>query len=396
MLKKYSRQIQVYVAALLLLSTACNKVYEPVASNNPALDTVNTIGKRIEANASFSIFTAALKRTGMYAYLNVPSNSFTVYAPSDAALTTAGLSLAVVNAMPLQDLTAVIRYHILQNEKLMSANIAAATVAAPNVIRISSLPIGTLPAPAPANFPIWMPLFPSKNAVTNTINNIPIAAADAITGTNGVVHSPATVIMPPKSVLWDTISNDPDLAYFKAAIQRGDQAAASSAETFQYALSQPVINLTVFAPNNAAFQALVYGLVYQQVFAASSGNAVLADQQATAAVNAGPAFLSSAAVTPAMAQGIVAYHLLTLNKRVYSVNFPQTAANYQTFVNRSIAAHPGLTISSTLASGFGAALSVKGVGNPSAAAAIAGSPLGVDRIAVNGVFYKINQVLLPQ
>ena len=82
-------------------------------------------------------------------------------------------------------------------------------------------------------------------------------------------------------------------------------------------------------------------------------------------------------------------------QRAFGVNFSSTATNYPTFVNASIAAHPGVAVSSTITGGFATGLSVKGVGNASAATAVA-TAAGVDRIAVNGVFYKINQVLLPQ
>ena len=84
-----------------------------------------------------------------------------------------------------------------------------------------------------------------------------------------------------------------------------------------------------------------------------------------------------------------------MTQRAFAVNFSSTATNYPTFVNASIPTHPGIAVSSTITGGFASALSVKGVGNPSAAAAIP-TAAGVDRPAVNGVFYKINQVLLPQ
>lgn len=396
MYKIYSRTgIVNIVMCLLLAVTSCNKINEPVASTPPVYDTTKTVGKLIEANVSYSIFTAALKRTGMYTFINTPSNNFTVYAPTDAAFTSAGISLAVVNAMPLQQLVPLIRHHILQNEKLMAANIATSTPSAPNMPRISALAIGVLPVFP--NSPVWMPLYPSKNAVTTYINNIPIAAADVMNAVNGVVHTPFTLVAPPTKVLWDTISNDPDLAYFKAAIQRADSGyATTGSPSFQYALSTGALNLGVFAPTNAAFQAILTALITQGLVA--QGVPLATAQATAAALAASPTVFSNPALYPAITaatvRGIVAYHLM--GARVFAVNVASTPASYKTFVNLFVPSHPGVALSSTLVSGFGAALTVKGVGNATAANAIAGSPLGVDRLAVNGNFFKIDQVLLPQ
>lgn len=387
-----------FVFSIVLLAS-CNKIYEPVVPGvvYNAGDAANTIAKKIAATSTYSIFTAALNRTGLYSVLDEANASFTVFAPNDAAFTASGLSLAVVNAMPIAQLTAAIQHHIIPNEKLTAALIPSTV---PNTEKKSDLNITTVAfvASIPTTaIPIKMSVFPSKRVTGAWLNNIPIAATDVITGSNGVVHTMAAVVAPPTRVLWDTLSRDPEYAYFVASVQRADSGyAATSASNLQNAaLSQPFASLTVFAPTNTAFQTLLTGAITQALVAQGMP---LANAQATAtALASSPTVFSNPALYPVltaqMVRGIVVYHIM--GQRFFSVNFSSTAANYPTLLNGAIPAHPGLSIFSTLSSNFGVALSVKGVGNATAAAAIA-TATGVDRPAVNGNLFKINQVLMPQ
>jgi uncharacterized surface protein with fasciclin (FAS1) repeats len=392
-------KLSIAVVFSIVLLVSCNKVYEPVVPEvvyNPG-DAANTVAKKIEATSTYSIFTAALKRTGLYTVLDQANASFTVFAPNDAAFTASGLSLAIVNAMPLSDLTSAIQHHIIPNEKI-SAALIASTV--PNTEKKSALNITTVAfvASIPTTaIPIKMSVFLSKRATGAWLNNIPIVATDVITGSNGVVHTMAAVVAPPTRVLWDTLNRDPEYAYFVAAVQRGDSGyiATSSSNLQNAALSQPFASLTVFAPTNTAFQTLLTGAITQALVAQGMP---LATAQATAtALASSPTVFSNPALysvlTAQLVRGIVVYHIM--GQRFFSVNFSSTATNYPTLLNGAIPAHPGLSISSTLVSNFGAALSVKGAANATAASAIA-TATGVDRPTVNGNLYKIDQVLLPQ
>lgn len=385
------------IAIIVMVAGACNKLYEPVPYTPYSEgDVANTLAKKIAANSSYSIFNAALVRAGLNTTLDVANSNFTVFAPDNTAMTASGLSLAVVNALPVATLTSLLNYHIIPGERIAAAQIPETF---PNVEKKSKLDItnvafvASIPRTA---IPIKMSIFPSRRGAAAWANNIPVTGADVITGSNGIVHRVATAIAPPTRVLLDTIARDPDFSYLVAAIVRADSGLATTASpSFQYALAQPFANLTVFAPTNTAFQTLIFGLVYQAVFAATN-NAGIAAAQANGAVAAGPAFLSTNNVTTQMIRGIVAYHIM--GTRAFSVNFGATAANYPTLLNGGIPTHPGVAVSSTLVTGLGVGLSVKGVGNATAATAAGAStsnPL-VDRMAVNGVFFKINQVLLPQ
>lgn len=396
-IKKITKPGIAFVFSIVVLAS-CNKIYEPIPGTPYSEgDVANTLAKKIAATSTYSIFTAALNRTGLYSVLDQANASFTVFAPNDAAFTASGLSLAVVNAMPLAQLTAAIQHHIIPNEKI-SAALIASTV--PNTEKKSALNITTVAfvASIPTTaIPIKMSVFPSKRATGAWLNNIPIVATDVISGSNGVVHTMAAVVAPPTRVLWDTLSRDPEYAYFVAAVQRADSgyAATSSSNLQNAALSQPFASLTVFAPTNTAFQTLLTGAITQALVLQGVPLAT-AQAQATALASSPNVFSNPAlypVLTAQLVRGIVVYHIM--GQRFFSVNFSSTAANYPTLLNGAIPTHPGLSISSTLVSNFGAALSVKGAANATAASATA-TAAGVDRPAVNGNLYKINQVLMPQ
>ena len=386
----YMKKIISHSLIALLLLSSCNKDITAPEPITPAATSGQSIGELINTDANYTLLKHALTRAGLLATVTSKNTVFTLFAPDNAAFTASGIaSTAVIDALPLASLTSLLNYHIIPGQKLTSANI-------PTTFPNLQMPTGLI-FPAPNTSPLArFSIFPSKRGSALWVNNIPIVAAD-IAVANGVMHKVAVLVAPPTKLLLDTIKNDPDLDYFEAALVRADQGlSTTAAPSFQYYLGNgtiaPGANFTVFAPTNAAFQTIIFGLVYQATFAAT-GDAAIATAQANAAVAAGPAFLSTNNVTTEMVRGIVAYHIMP--QRAFGVNFSSTATNYPTFVNSSVPAHPGVTVSSTITGGFATGLSVKGAANATAATAVA-TAAGVDRIAVNGVFYKINQVLLPQ
>jgi Fasciclin domain len=168
---------------------------------------------------------------------------------------------------------------------------------------------------------------------------------------------------------------------------------------FDSALNFGVANLTVFAPSDAAFQNLVFGLVYGQVFAAT-GNAAAATTAANNAVAAGPAFLATNNVTTMLIRGIVAYHLMGV--RVFNCNMSSTSpgALHPTLLNGAVPAHPGLRLLSTFTGPVATALSATGLGTFPPGGAPFSDPAANgtkrDQHGVNGVYHIIDKVLLPQ
>lgn len=384
------------VAALLLFS--CNKIYEPIEGTTaPVRNPATTLAKQIASNANYSILNTALTRTGLNAVLDNPNANFTVFAPSNAAFAASGIDLATVNGLPVATLTSILLYHVIPNEQILAASIPTSF---PNALKGSGLNIATtnlVPSLNSTAIPIKMSIFPSRRTAGAWANNIPVVAPDAITGSNGVAHGVAAVIAPPGQLLIQALAADPDFTYLVAAVARADSGLAStSTARIQYALSEPLASLTVFAPTNQAFQNLLIPAI-TQVLVGQGLDLATAQAQATALAGS-PAVFSNPALFPVLTaqfvRGVLAYHVL--GQRAFAANFPTTAASFPTLLNGVISNHPGVAVNASFTGPVATGLSIKGLGNATAATA-APLPTGfVDRTAVNGVFYKINQVLLPQ
>jgi uncharacterized surface protein with fasciclin (FAS1) repeats len=210
--------------------------------------------------------------------------------------------------------------------------------------------------PAPNTNPlVRFSNFPSRRGDRVWVNNIPVVTPD-VNAANGAIHVTAAVVAPPTRVLLDTISRDADMSYLVAAILRADNGVPTGSR-FQDFLANPVANFTVMAPTNTAFNALFTSL----------------------RLPASPASFGLLPVTTV--RGIVAYHLLMA--RAFSANLPSAATLVPTLLSSSLPTAPLLTVDGTQG--------VRGARNPSFSRITA-----VDRHAINGVYHKIDQVLMPQ
>ena len=169
--------------------------------------------------------------------------------------------------------------------------------------------------------------------------------------------------------------------------------------------------MTVLAPSDAAFQTLLFGSIYGALLA----QGLSSDSGCTSHC----AFINPRVIHQPRAlqcayrsygSGIIAYHLLATknplngafepNIRVFSVNFPPTPSFVTTLVNSSFAPHPGIMVNATFTGPFVTDLKFTGVGTfPPGGLPFSGTPAtatSLDNHAVNGVYYVIDKVLLPQ
>jgi uncharacterized surface protein with fasciclin (FAS1) repeats len=335
------------VLLIVVASTSCNKDV-PAAMPIVSIPAGSTIGDILTTNPNFTILRAAVTKAGMLDAVSNRSNVFTVFAPSDAAFIASGIPLAAINALPAASVASIVQYHVIPGRKLMSS---AVPTSFPNVQMPTSFII-----PAPNTNPlVRFSNFPSRRGDRVWVNNIPVVTPD-VNAANGAIHVTAAVVAPPSRVLLDTISREADMSYLVAAILRAD-AATPAGSRFQDFLANPLANLTVMAPTNTAFNALFTSLRL-------------------------PASPASFGLLPiATVQGIVAYHVLV--GRAFSPNLPTAATQVPTLLSASLPTAPLLTVDGTQG--------VRGARNPSFSRITA-----VDRHAINGVYHKIDQVLMPQ
>jgi transforming growth factor-beta-induced protein len=189
----------------------------PVASN--------TIVDIAAGNPDFSILVAAATRAELVTTLSNPDGSFTVFAPTNAAFEASGITAAMIDAMPVTQLQGILTYHALAGEVPSSA--------------ITAGPVSTV-----AGFTLFLGTtggvtLNGGNAITGGAN---VVTADIIAD-NGVIHVIDRVLLPP------TI---PQLAVYGGLTSLVDSVTAADLGGALSAAGP----FTVFAPTNAAFDAL--------------------------------------------------------------------------------------------------------------------------------------------
>ncbi len=354
--------------ALLIISLAafmgllaCNKEFEDIADTNfpitaPSGSTLNTL---INNDPNFSILKAAIAKAGLGSLLSDSTLKFTFFAPDNNAFIASGIaSAAVINnnaAFDTATVRSIVRYLVLPQ----ALNIANIPTTFPN------LQYPTLLNPAPSiSALLRLTTFLSKRGNSMWVNNIPITSA-GITGSNGIIYKVAALVAPPSKSLSELIAAD-TLSFFRAALARADTGRTTIEQTsFTEIFKSIGANLTVFAPTNQAFRNLLVSMGLPPVEAVFG------------------------ALPITTVRGIIAYHILGV--RAFSVNMPATAANIPTLFNVAVPTHPGVNVVVTFTGPFVTSFKVTGVGN----GGVASNVISQDIHATNGVYHKIDRVIIP-
>ena len=413
-MKKIIYNLKAYLVVMLaamFLLTSCNKDLEQLAPITvPAYPTGTGVAATLAANANYSFYSAMITRSGLTASLNDLTKTFTLFATDNNGMKLFCNALGVPSGspdavylgfisttLPAASAAGIVQYNTI-GQKFPLASIGNS---------FPNYPITTQIILDPTQPFVRMNIFPVRGTISY-VNNLPLVATD-MAAANGIIHTAYSVAAPPSATLKTMIAAEPTLSYFRAAVARADSGSVGLSR-FDSLMNYGVTNMTVLAPNDAAFQTLVFGLVYSQVFAAT-GNAALATATANGAVAAGPAFLSTNNVSTALMRGIVAYHLLASlttstttpyqpNIRVFSNNIPSTPGFFiKTLVNGSIGAHPGVMAQATYAGPAVTSVKFSSYGSfPPGGAPFSyfATSLTLDKLAVNGVYHIIDKVLLPQ
>ncbi|HEV2831313.1 MAG TPA: fasciclin domain-containing protein [Hanamia sp.] len=398
--------------AMVILVASCNKTLpDATPIIYPDTNAINTsLSEVISTDPSYSFYKVAITRAGMLPLLSDSSRIFTLLLPNNDAFIASGIpSEAGIGALPIASVAGIVQYSIIPGEQFLSTDTSLNKF--PNLQLPTSLTIGVLPG---TTVPLKMSVFLSKRGSSFWANTIPVLSPDH-KYKNGVIHLVGGIVAPPSKLLKDAIYGDPNLSYFKAAIARADSGATGLGK-LDSLLGYGVTNMTILAPNNAAFQTLIFGLAFQSYLlsrptpytATDTSNATAT---ANGAVAAGPVFLSTNNVTTAQVKGIMAYHFLATNTpagyqpniRVFSNNFATTpGVFYTTLVNTFVppTLQPGVMAQATFTGPFVSNLQFFGVhtfpptGPPYAGPAA--TTISKDNFAVNGVYHIIDKVLLPQ
>jgi len=385
------------LAAGSLLFGACNHEFEDIGPQPtvPGPATGATIGSIVNSDTSYSFFKVLVNKAGAAGPQLTNANlGLTAYIPNNAAFRASGFpSAAAVGGFFDTAKAIAITNYVTAPQVLTFANI-------PSTFPNFQSPTFFNPTKGTTGFNplIGLSIFPSKRGTAAWVNNVPLVGT--VNAANGVIQSPAFLVAPPSTTLWARIATDPDMSYFKAAVNRGDSGQAAGAK-IESLLNLPIgPNFTVFVPTNAAFiqllSAQITGALMAQGMPLETAQATAAALASSPDVFSNPALFS--AISAQTVKGLVVYHILGV--RAFSVNFPTTTTNVPTLLNSAIPTHPGVGLTATFAGPFVSSATVKGAANVSASNILINftpEPNGTsDQHYLNGVLHKIDQVLRPQ
>ncbi|MEC5145662.1 fasciclin domain-containing protein [Chitinophaga sp. 212800010-3] len=214
-----------WILAGVLLLAACAK--DHVEPEN--IYTKNGIAAVVNANFSLTLFKYAMVATAYNDTLSMPG-PYTLLGPSNDAFIAAGLPTGAAIMRALDSMKAMIPYHVMKG-----------------AVRLDSLPMAFNQAFATMNGQsVYVTHWSNSRDTAVVVNGVRVNTFDK-PAANGLVNVTDGLLSPiVYSNVQQAVSGDPALSLFNAAIIQSGLAAA-------YQSGGPY---TVFAPVNAAFQAI--------------------------------------------------------------------------------------------------------------------------------------------
>jgi uncharacterized surface protein with fasciclin (FAS1) repeats len=210
---------------VLVVSAACKK----------EKDTTPNIATLVTTTSEFSTLSAAVTKAGLATTLS-GTGPFTVFAPNNDAFAAVGITASALASLSSGDVSKILLYHTIP-AKIVSTDVPAGPNA--KVVTASGDSV-----------------FVTRNASGVFINGIKVAQAD-IPVSNGVVHKLTTgVLIPPAG----NIVNTAVLAKLDSLVKAVTFAASAPGGDPSLPATLSTATLTVFAPTNEAFTALLTAL----------------------------------------------------------------------------------------------------------------------------------------
>jgi uncharacterized surface protein with fasciclin (FAS1) repeats len=226
----YSYAIPTFIAAFLIILSSCNKDD----------DETPTISGLISDRSSLSTLNTAVIKGGLVAKLN-GTEQLTFLAPTNDAFAAAEITTAVLDALPSNDVANILYYHVIPS-KILAADMPLGPNA--KVLTYSGDSV-----------------FVTKNTNGVFVNGIKVYEVDVLTS-NGVVHTLNTGVLKPApgNILATATANGLD-----SMVKALNYAATGAGGDPSLATSISNDLLTVFAPSNAAFTALLADLTLTDI-----------------------------------------------------------------------------------------------------------------------------------
>ncbi|ARK11242.1 fasciclin domain-containing protein [Fibrella sp. ES10-3-2-2] len=218
---------------LIALAIGCKKTDDPVDAQP------KTVSDLLTETASFSLLKAAVQQAGLNDALK--ATNLTVFAPTDDAFKAKGFttpeSFRNISGDALRN---ILQYHLITG---------VVTTKTPEVASASNLAVEASNTST---------LFLTNGAAGLFVNGNKVTKSDQVAA-NGIVHTIGTLLSPPAGDALTALKFRADVgllavAITRAAIARPELLAILNGTTTNAALKQ----ITLFAPNDAAFAAAGY------------------------------------------------------------------------------------------------------------------------------------------
>jgi uncharacterized surface protein with fasciclin (FAS1) repeats len=216
------------VMALAITVSSCNK--DEIGD----LPSTNTITDVVVNGADFSTLESAVLKAGLETTLK-GDGPFTVFAPNNAAFAASGISQSTLDNMTAAQVEALLLYHTI-NTQINAADVPAGPNAKVVVANGDSI-------------------FVTSNTAGVFVNGIKVNTAD-VSADNGVIHVLDKVLLPATGNTVETAISSGLDSLVKAVTRATNDPMGDP--TLAGTLSSSI--LTVFAPTNAAFTALLTDL----------------------------------------------------------------------------------------------------------------------------------------
>ena len=288
----------------MLMFGGANIVVKDIATTNGVIHVIDsvivadvtlpesfgTIADVASDNGNFTTLIAALGATGLDTLVADPTNTFTVFAPTDDAFAALGQDTIDALLADTDTLRDILLYHVVADASVLSD--AAVTIANSenNKVEMANGDMAALSYVDSALF----------------INDSAVTAAN-VTADNGVIHVLNKVIMPPAEVgtptkTIATVATETDaLSTLVTALQ-----AADLVDTF----NDTTKSFTVFAPTNAAFNKIPTDTLNALLADTDALTGVLTQHVLGAQVGSTDAFATNGKMVTTLAENMISVNIV--------------------------------------------------------------------------------------
>jgi uncharacterized surface protein with fasciclin (FAS1) repeats len=397
----------VLLVGIGIYGASCQKtgISDTIPVSHPSPDTTRDVKSILAAN-TFTLFKMAAQRAGLDSLLP-GAGFFTIFAPVDTAMASAGLDAAHISAMSVDMLRQIVLYHVVQGAYNGTSLTAALSNIQANTLR-QDVTYNILQA----STYVYQQLLYIKKTGAIYVNGEAVndPTDTALSASNGYIWPVHTVLQAPQQTIWGLLQSRPELSLYLASLRMIDSiyhsigwlqypnptATTDSAvfDAMYYTNQQQHTYGTalpaVFAPTDSAFAAAGFHSTVDLLSYATQTMAgyIVIDQYGTQAQVFSP--LDSVLKQHFIINGNYIFSNLSLyNDFLFNPNINNGGFNANQYT-------PGYNQQlSTLLQFSNAGNTVHIQWGPTAPAAVLPAVKSAHFMTTNGVVYEINQLFYP-